>query len=88
MTEKQNNKNKEYNKVIDAMKTIQNFCNSIPSCNDCPFSKIGTCDLRNSTMGGVPMSWTIPRKRKVVQTQADDPRINPFYGSLLEDKND
>ena len=32
MTEKQNNKNKEYNKVIDAMKTIQNFCNNTLRC--------------------------------------------------------
>lgn len=84
MTEKQNNKNKQYNKVIDAMKTIQNFCNDIP-CSECPFCRIGTCDLRNGIMG-IPAYWTIPRKRKVVQTQADDPRINPVYGLMREGK--
>ena len=82
MTEKQNNKNKQYNKVIDAMKTIQNFCNDTLRCSDCPFCKNDTCDLRSGTMDA-PMYWTIPCKRKVVQTQADDPRINPFYGSTL-----
>ena len=87
MTEKQNNKNKEYNKVIDAMKIIKNFCNNTPSCIDCPLSdhKFGTCDIRDNTMS-MPGSWNIPRKRKVVQTQEDDPRINPLYGLMREDK--
>ena len=86
MTEKQNNKNKQYNKVIDAMKTIRDFCNVTP-CADCPFCRIGTCDLRNSIMG-TPCMWTIPRKKKVVQTQEDDHRINPYYGLMREAKND
>ena len=86
MTEKQNNENKKYNKVIDAMKTIRDFCNGTPSCIDCPFSEYGPCNLKSSEMG-IPMSWSIPRKRKVVQTQEDDPRINPLYGLTREANN-